>query len=252
MSNSGWIKLHRKVLDSGWLQNHKLWTFWTYCLLKADHSAHKTIIGYQEIWLEPGQFIFGRKIAASELNMSECGIRSCLNFLKKLGNVTIKTTNKFSIITIVNWDVYQSQKNESDQQSDQQTTSKRPANDQPVTTHKKEKNVKNVKKEKRGGGSAPPLFSFKKFSLENIKKEFLENGCSDSEASTEAEHFLDYHASTGFEKAKSLPHAVRRWLQNKERFKKIDGGGKDDSSEESIAEYWERQMRRENEGENEQ
>ncbi len=43
--------------------------------------------------------------------------------------MTIKTTNKFSIISIVNWNTYQIERQTSNQQNDQQVTSKRPATD---------------------------------------------------------------------------------------------------------------------------
>jgi hypothetical protein len=84
--------------------------------------------------LKPGQFIFGRKAAARELKTTERKIRTCVHKLENLQNLTIKTTNKFSIISIMNWEIYQGNGIESDQQSDQQVTSKRPASD-----HKQER-----------------------------------------------------------------------------------------------------------------
>lgn len=148
MKYGTWIKLYRSVLLNGWLKNHKLWAFWCYCLLKAAYEKKKTILGFQEIELEPGQFIFGRKKAAEDTGLTERSIRTCLKLLEKSGNVTIKTTNKFSIITVVNWGLYQDNKSGNDQQNDQQVTSRRPASDQQVTTNKNNKNVKNEKKEK--------------------------------------------------------------------------------------------------------
>ena len=132
----GYVKLWRKSLESGLMQNHKLWVFWTWCLMKATHKPSKQMVGFQMVELHPGQFIFGRKAAAEELDMSERSIRTCLQKLQNLENVTIKATNKFSVITIVNWDTYQQEEN----QNDQQNANKRPANDQQVTTNK---NVKN-------------------------------------------------------------------------------------------------------------
>ena len=137
MDNS-YIKLYRKCLDGGWLKNGDLWRFWCYCLLKATHKQRTTIVGYQKIDLEPGQFIFGRKIASKEIKMSERTIRTCLSTLTTLQNLTIKSTNKFSIITIVNWRSYQSREAETTSKS----TSNRPATDQQPTT---DKNVKEVK-----------------------------------------------------------------------------------------------------------
>lgn len=136
----GWVKLWRKSLDSGWLQNGDLWRFWCYCLIKASHVHKKQIIGYQEVHLCPGQFIFGRKKTSIELKMSERKIRTCLDKLRNMQNLTIKSTSKFSIITILNWSTYQCDERQNDQQHDQHATIKRPSND-----HKQEcKNVRSA------------------------------------------------------------------------------------------------------------
>lgn len=97
-----------------------------YCLLKATHKEITVLIGAQRITLQPGQFIFGRLIAAKETGLTERQIRTCLELLKNLEFLTIKTTNKFSIITIVNWHIYQMSENENDQQNDQLATSNMP------------------------------------------------------------------------------------------------------------------------------
>lgn len=115
----GYVKIWRKSLDAGWLQNHALWAFWSWCLLKASHKVISVRVGFQEVILQPGEFIFGRQMASKELHLSERTVRSCLDFLKKAGNVTIKTTNKFSVITVVNWHSYQADNSENDQQDDQ-------------------------------------------------------------------------------------------------------------------------------------
>jgi len=142
----GFIKLWRKSLDSHIYRNIKVWHFWTYCLLKASHKKREALVGNTQIFLSKGQFIFGRKIAAKETGLSEQGIRTCLKVLKKAKNLTIKSTNKFSIITIVNWGDYQSEEN----QSTTKSTNSQPASNQQVTTDKNVKNVKNVKnKEKK-------------------------------------------------------------------------------------------------------
>jgi len=124
--NRGWIRLWRKSLDKGWLRSHKLWALWTWALIKASHKDHVQIVGGQEVHLKPGQFVFGRRMAAEELGMSEREIRTRVAFLIKAGNLTIKATNKFSIISIVNWGTYQPEPVSNDQQNDQQATSKRP------------------------------------------------------------------------------------------------------------------------------
>lgn len=136
-------------------------------------------VGYQEITLKPGQFIFGRKVASIELKMSERTVRTCLHSLEKTQNVTIKTTNKFSIISIVNWSIYQQEQTQNDQQNDQQVTSNRPASDQQVTTNKNSKNIKKVKKEI----TAPRFISESvwesfKTHRKSIKAPLTEDACS--------------------------------------------------------------------------
>lgn len=122
----GYVKLWRKSLDAGWIKNHKLWAFWTYCLMKASYKEFDAIVGLQVVHLLPGQFIFGRKKASKETGLTEQEIRTIIDFLRKAGNLTIKTTNKFSVITIINWPIYQSEAIENNQLINQQLTNKEP------------------------------------------------------------------------------------------------------------------------------
>jgi len=124
--NRGYVRLWRKSLDAGWLKKHELWVFWSYCLLKASHKAFTAIVGCQKVDLLPGQFVMGRRKASEETGLTEREIRTCLDLLKKWQNVTSKTTNKYTLITVINWNVYQSDGLENDQQYDQLPTRNRP------------------------------------------------------------------------------------------------------------------------------
>ena len=81
--NRGYVRLWRKSLDAGWIRNHKLWAFWTYCLMKASYKEFDAIVGLQVVHLMPGQFIFGRKKAAEETGLTEREIRTIIDFLRK-------------------------------------------------------------------------------------------------------------------------------------------------------------------------
>jgi hypothetical protein len=155
----GHVKLWRKSLDSGLIQNPNLWTFWTWCLLRASWKERDCVFNMQVVKLEPGQFIFGRKAASDELMMTQQVIRTCLKKLKTMQKLTIKTTNRYSIISIVKWDTYQQQQPADNQQVNQQLTSSQPTTNQQLTTNKNSKelnNGKELKKEQR-------LISFNKF-----------------------------------------------------------------------------------------
>jgi hypothetical protein len=90
--------------------------------------------GVQFVSLEPGQFVFGRKVASEELDIHESAIYRIMQFLTKAGNITIKSNNKFSIISINNWHTYQQDEIEIEQQANNKRT---------TSEHKQE-----VKKEK--------------------------------------------------------------------------------------------------------
>ena len=120
----GWVRLYRQSVERGWLKNHKLWAFWTWCLLKSTHQEYTETVGFQRVLLHPGEFIFGRDAAAKELGMSVQSIRTCVDILRKRQNLTIKSTNKFSIVSIRNWNSYQNENGASNQQINQQVTSK--------------------------------------------------------------------------------------------------------------------------------
>jgi hypothetical protein len=85
----------------------------------------------------PGQFIFGLHVASKETGLTIREIRTILDFLRKAGNVTIKTTNKFSIITIINWPTYQSDEKENDT-----------LNDKPMANKGQHTNIKALKNNK--------------------------------------------------------------------------------------------------------
>ena len=128
----GYIKLWRKILDNGMIKNSKVLQLAVYCLTKASHKKHKTLVGNQVVELKKGQLVFGRKQASKDLGSSEQSIRTSLKILKKLNFLTSNSTNKFTIITLMNWDIYQCNQ----PTTNQQPTNNQPTSNQQVTTNK--------------------------------------------------------------------------------------------------------------------
>ena len=139
----GYIKLWRKSLDNPCFNNPKTWVFWCYCLMKASHRKRCAMIGNQLVALNPGQFVFGRKTACHETGLSPQTIRTSLKLLSANQQITVKPTNKYSIITIINWDIYQPDTDNTNQQTTINITNKEPTDNQQITTDKNVKNVKN-------------------------------------------------------------------------------------------------------------
>jgi len=139
----GYVKIFRKMIDSRVFQNEGLLKVWIWCLLKANHEERwvpmSTGRGATEVKVCPGQFIYGRKSAAKELKMKESTIRNRMKKLENMRNLDMQPDTHCTIVSIINWDIYQMQENKEDRQEDNQRTGK----GQPKDTNK---NVKNVKK----------------------------------------------------------------------------------------------------------
>lgn len=127
--SQGWIKFHRSILEWEWYLEPNTLRLFIHLLLKANRAPGK----YMGIDLEPGQLITGRKQLSNELRMSEREIRTSLNRLKSTSSLTIKTTNKFSLITICKYADYQSTENN---KRPTERPTERPTNDQQTTTNK--------------------------------------------------------------------------------------------------------------------
>lgn len=104
MIANGWIKLHRGLNGWGWKKDPNTLALWVHLLLNAnpkdDYFMGKII--------EKGSLATGLNSLSHETGLSISQIRTSLNKLKSTGEIAIKTGQKFSIISIVNWNEYQS------------------------------------------------------------------------------------------------------------------------------------------------
>lgn len=133
--SQGWICVHRQLVDNPIFKNDKLFRVFMYCILKASHTDHEQLVGDSVVSVKRGQLVTGRKALSSATGLSEQNIRTAVLKLEKMGILTSNPTNKFSIISIVNWDKYQ--------QTNQQVTSNQPASNQQVTTNNNDNNGNN-------------------------------------------------------------------------------------------------------------
>ena len=145
----GYVKLWRKCLDSGLLNNATAWQLFGYLLLKATHRPHKQVMSGAVFDLQPGDVIFGRAKAAEELGVGEQSIRTALKLLEKLEIVTSRPTNRCTVVSFVNWHRYQDDQPAPNQQDNQLLTSDQPAPNQHLTTNKNDIKKEYKKEEKK-------------------------------------------------------------------------------------------------------
>lgn len=138
----GWVKLHRKLIDSRVFANEGLLKVWIWCLIRANHEQDwvpiKTGKGVTEVGVNPGEFIFGRKTAAKELRMKESTLWKRMQKLENAQNLNIQSNSHYSIVSIINWASYQ-------QCVNNKGTGKGTGKEQPRNT---DKNVKNIYSDK--------------------------------------------------------------------------------------------------------
>ena len=150
--NNGFIVLHRSILSWEWYDDVNTTRVFIHCLLKANHTPRK----WHGHLIERGQFITSLAKLAKETRLSVRELRTALNHLKMTNEVTIKPTNRFSIITIVNWDKYQGRDYEGGQQSGQQSGTQT-ANKGPTSGHNiRNKELKNIRREEERESSLDP------------------------------------------------------------------------------------------------
>ena len=138
----GWISLHRKILKSSIFHNEKYLKVWLWCLLKATHDKYKFPFNNHDIILMPGQFITGQKSASKTLGCSVQSYKSALRYLKSTNRITTTATNKFSVITVVNWGQYQITEHELTRGKKDKLTNQQPTSNQPATTYNNNNNIK--------------------------------------------------------------------------------------------------------------
>jgi hypothetical protein len=143
----GYVKVWRKIEDSGLIQLPNTLALFMYLLLNATHKDRKMGTPIGVITLKRGQFMSGRIELAARLKQTEQQIRTSLDRLKILEIITIESTSKFSVYTIENYPLYQDDITPNNQQGNQQTTSEQPAGNQQVTT-KQECNHLSIKEDK--------------------------------------------------------------------------------------------------------
>ena len=126
--HQGYIKLWRKLQKWEWYKNSHAVHLLIHLILSANHKASR----FASYEIKRGQVVTGRLMLASQTGMSVQAVRTALTKLKSTSEITIKTTNRFSIITICKYETYQEPPSEINQQNDQplnqQTTNKQPTN----------------------------------------------------------------------------------------------------------------------------
>ncbi|MGN0468452.1 MAG: hypothetical protein ACI4GY_06995 [Acutalibacteraceae bacterium] len=136
-SDNEFIKLNRKILSWQWFSDPCTRDLFIYCLLKANWKDGK----WHGIEYKRGEFITSLPSLSSDLGFSVQNIRTALAHLKSTGEITDRKTNKNRIITVVNYNKYQSV----NKQANRKPTGNQQAANRQLTADIRSKEVKNKK-----------------------------------------------------------------------------------------------------------
>lgn len=145
----GFIKLHRKMLDWEWYSDANVKSVFLHLLLTANFTSTR----WRGIEIEAGQRIIGVEKLGSQLGLTRQQTRTALNKLKSTGEITIESTSKYTLVTVCNWEEYQSEGEKATNKtpSEQPTDNHQVTINQPTNNHSvRKKELKNLRTKVKG------------------------------------------------------------------------------------------------------
>ena len=138
MESEGWIKLHRQFLNWEWFDSLEMVKLFIFLLLEANHEDRK----WHGQTIQRGQILTSLEKLSEETRLTERKVRTCLSRMEQTGEIVKKTTQRYTLLTISNYDRYQVKEEPVRQTSDTLPTHERQTNDEQTTTNKNDKNVR--------------------------------------------------------------------------------------------------------------
>ena len=209
----GWIKLHRKTLENNvCVKDADHLAIWCWILLKASYSSEEQWFGGELINISEGQFLTTLKEISDSLKINPSKVNRVLHFLESEKQIEKRSSNKKTLITVVNWDNYQLKEKQFEKQ------------EKPKASEKTAKH--------RHGEYGHVLLTVKQF--DKLVSDYGESKTQD------AIKFLDEYIEMKGYKAKNHNLAMRKWVFDAvERDKKKTAGysTRDFNKQESQLDY---------------
>lgn len=98
-----YIKLSRKMLEWEWYKNVNTKTLFIHMLLKANWKAGK----FEGVIIPRGSFVSSISHLSKETNLTVDQVRTAISHLISTNEITKQTYPKFTVFTLVNWELYQ-------------------------------------------------------------------------------------------------------------------------------------------------
>lgn len=139
---SGWIKLHRKMLEWEWYDDSNCFRVFTHLLLVANHKPNK----WRGNTILRGQRLSSISKLSSETGLSVSQVRTAISKLESTGEIASQSQAQHTVFTIKNYNSYQSDDKdlaEESQADDKPIADQSQSNSKGLATNKNDKKDKN-------------------------------------------------------------------------------------------------------------
>ena len=161
---TGYVKLHRGAEEHPVFDDPWIWKVFCWCLWRAN---------YRDGRMPRGAFTTGRIQAADRLRASPSSVYRALRKLESLGCITLKSNNRFTTVSICNYETYQSDdasyRTTDEQQADNGWTADEQRMDSERTTSEQQadtlKEGKEIKEGEEGTGASLVVYPSAEFLL---------------------------------------------------------------------------------------
>lgn len=137
MDEETWISLHRKFKNWEWYKDINTKTLFLHLLLVANYKDNL----WKGILVKRGQRLTSLGNLADETGLTIQQTRTAIKRLKSTGEITVKTTSKYSLITIEKYDFYQKNNSKSTKEITSEITINQQATNKQLTTNNKDNNI---------------------------------------------------------------------------------------------------------------
>lgn len=136
---SGFIKLHRSILEWEWYDDINTTRLFTHLLLTVNYKPSR----YQGHDVPAGSRVGGLGKLAEQTGLSVQSLRTSISRLKSTEELTVQNFGNFSIFTITNWEIYQQDNRAANIET---TSSQHDANTELTASKEENKPIKEEKK----------------------------------------------------------------------------------------------------------
>ena len=143
----GFITLHRKIVDWEWYSDANVFRVFTHLILTANWVPKH----WKGVPVNRGQKVTSIQHIAEETGLTQQCVRTAIKKLKLTGELTTKSTNKYTLVTLTNYEFYQDKEKQLTSKLTSEVTNEQQTTNKQLTTTKPLKQLNNeIIKENNG------------------------------------------------------------------------------------------------------